>query len=272
MLNQFIEQQQAICAVFLENQDASQFMLSDDEISAAEELVEVLEVFHSATEIVSGEKYPTLGIILPFLHKLLSHTLAEAENDKRLTKRIKKAIRDDLTSRYQDDVVKKKFSIAMYLDPRFKAVPFLNDSVLLNVKLELIELVDADQQQQVPTEPEPSESPVKKRKLTKFFEGIIILPSDKAPLISPHEIVANELRKYEAEDPESLDSLEPLKWWKAREQQLKYLSRLAKRVLCVTASSVPSERLFSSAGNLVNEKKSCLLPESVDHLLFCMKT
>ena len=77
----------------------------------------MLEVFHSATEIVSGEKYPTLGIVRPLPHKLLSHTLAEAENDKRLTKRIKKAIMDDLTSRYQDDVVKKKLSIAMYLDP-----------------------------------------------------------------------------------------------------------------------------------------------------------
>ena len=149
--------------------------------------------------------------------------LAEAENDKCLTKRIKKAIRDDLTSQYQDDVVKKKLSIAMYLDPRFKAMSFLDDSeredVLLSVKLELIELIDADQQQQVLTEPEPSESPVKKR---KFFEAMIILPGDKAPLLSPHEIVTNKLRKYKAEDPESLDSLEPLKWWKAREQQLNY--------------------------------------------------
>ena len=59
-------------------------------------------------------------------------------------------------------------------------MPFLDDSerddVLLSVKLELIELIDADQQQQVPTEPEPSELPVKKSKLTKLFEGIIILP------------------------------------------------------------------------------------------------
>ena len=111
----------------------------------------------------------------------------------------------------------------MYLDSRFKAMSFLDDSeredVLLSVKLELIELIDADQQQQVLTEPEPSESPVKKR---KFFEGMIILPGDKAPLLSPHEIVTNELRKYKAEDPESLESLEPLKWWKAREQQLNY--------------------------------------------------
>ena len=51
--------------------------------------------------------------------------------------------------------------------------------------------------------------------------------------------------------------------WKAREQQLTYLSRLAKQVLCITASSVPSERLFSSAGNLVHEKRFCLSPETV---------
>ena len=94
-------------------------MPSGDEISAAEELVEVLEVFHSATEIVSREKYPTLGIVRPLLQKLLSHTLAEAENDKRLTKRIKKAIMDDLTSRYHD-VVKKKLSIACIWILEFK--------------------------------------------------------------------------------------------------------------------------------------------------------
>ena len=43
-------------------------------------------------------------------------------------------------------------------------MPFLDDSerddVLLSVKLKLIELIDADQQQQVRTEPEPSELPV----------------------------------------------------------------------------------------------------------------
>ena len=71
MLKRFIEQQQAICAVFLEDQEARQFIPSDDELSAAEELVAVLEVFNNATEIISGEKYPTLGMVLPLFHKLL---------------------------------------------------------------------------------------------------------------------------------------------------------------------------------------------------------
>ena len=49
----------------------------------------VLEIFHSATEIVSREKYPMLGIVQPLLQKLLFYTLAESLSDKPLSKRIK---------------------------------------------------------------------------------------------------------------------------------------------------------------------------------------
>ena len=96
----------------------------------------------------------------------------------------------------------------------------------------------------------------------------MIGPSEQLHLLSHEEIAANEFRKYEAEDSEPLERQELLKWWKTREHQLKYLSRVVKRVFCITASSVPSERLFSSAGNLVNEKRSCLSPENVDCLFF----
>ena len=65
---------------------------------------------------------------------------------------------------------------------------------------------------------------------------------------SPEDMASIEIARYDSEEPESLaiDKAEPLKWWKAREQQLKYMSLLVKKTLCITASSVPSERLFSS--------------------------
>ena len=52
---------------FLEDHDARQFMPSDEELSAAEELGDILEMFHDATEIISGENYQTLGIVHPLL-------------------------------------------------------------------------------------------------------------------------------------------------------------------------------------------------------------
>lgn len=65
-------------------------MPSDEEISAAEVLLGTLIMFHSATEIVSGEKYSTLGIVKPLLQELLYHTLAITPSDKGLAKQIKK--------------------------------------------------------------------------------------------------------------------------------------------------------------------------------------
>ena len=82
------------------------------------------------------------------------------------------------------------------------------------------------------------------------------------------ETAESELQKYELEDALSLDSKEPLLWWKEHELNYKFLSILAKQFLCITSTSVPSERLFSSAGNLLSERRSRLSPENVEKLLF----
>jgi len=63
----------------------------------------------------------------------------------------------------------------------------------------------------------------------------------------------------------------PLLWWKANELKYPILSESAKRYLCVPATSVASERVFSSAGDLASAQRSCLRSEHVDKLLFLEK-
>ena len=46
------------------------------------------------------------------------------------------------------------------------------------------------------------------------------------------------------------------------------MCRLVQKFFSFVATSVPSERLFSSAGNVIIEKQNCLTPELADQLIF----
>ena len=59
-----------------------------------------------------------------------------------------------------------------------------------------------------------------------------------------------------------------LSWWMIRESNYPLLSRLAKKFLCVPATSVEAERTFSALGNLLTKKRLCLTGTHVDMQLF----
>ncbi len=58
----------------------------------------------------------------------------------------------------------------------------------------------------------------------------------------------------------------PLDWWSRSSYRYPRLARLAMQYLAIPATSVPSERAFSTAGYIVNEKRSCLLPRMLVHV------
>ena len=252
----------------------------------AEDLLAILKPFHDATEVVSGEKYPTVSILSPLLHKLINITLEEKEDDSTFAKDVTRAIRVDLQGTYLDEDVQEKIRLSSYLDPRFKALPFLSAEdktvVMLTAKSELVTMIESDRQLEtgsnergesgeVPTcsstDQQSLSPPVKRKKLETLLEDVCGQTLHATPSTSD-EIAEAELRRYEAEGGVGLECNNPLEWWKARSSTYLYLSKLARKILCITATSVPSERLFSTAGNMVSEKRSCLLSENVDRLVF----
>lgn len=298
MLERLLEQQQAICAVLLESEkrDVRLLMPSSEEFAVAQELTEILKTFHFATEVISGEKYPTIGIAHPLLHKLLTVTLSENDEDSSLVRQVKRAVSVNLEGRYQDDAVQKLMRCGMFLDPRFKKAPYLSDAQRMDVrsdtKDELVKIIRECQERQasqgsssrhaltdstdtgscshvhagnsaeeIETPPRP-----KRTKLANLLGDIYVPSQNDAQTVE--EIAESEIQRYESEPGENLDSTRPLEWWSLRAGQYKYLSKLVKKVMCVTATSVPSERIFSSAGNILCEKRSCLSPSNVNRLVF----
>lgn len=63
---------------------------------------------------------------------------------------------------------------------------------------------------------------------------------------------------------------DPLHWWAANEHRFPTLSSLVRCYLAIQATSVPSERMFSDAGTIVDRKRA-LDPDNVDHLVFLHK-
>ena len=61
---------------------------------------------------------------------------------------------------------------------------------------------------------------------------------------------------------------DPLVAWQETGCVLKTLHKLAKKYLCICASSVPSERLFSKAGNLITEKRNHLSGSKASKIIF----
>lgn len=59
----------------------------------------------------------------------------------------------------------------------------------------------------------------------------------------------------------------PLEWWSAHWRAHDKLALLACKYLATPATTVPCERLFSVARNIVNKKRSALLSVSVNKLV-----
>lgn len=78
----------------------------------------------------------------------------------------------------------------------------------------------------------------------------------------------NELESY----IHSIDTFQTneniLNWWKARNNILPTMAKLALRILAIPATSAASKRAFSAAGRLIEERRSCLKAETIDALLF----
>lgn len=105
---------------------------------------------------------------------------------------------------------------------------------------------------------------LKKRKsLSSFFKKSLA----EADPLTHNARIKGELSAYLLSPETDADS-DPLQWWRLHEADFPRLSQMAKKYLSIPATSAPSERIFSTGGNIVTCTRACLKPESVDQLVF----
>lgn len=277
MIERVCEQQLSISSLLLQRRDLVHLEISAHEWRILEDIIEILHPFKIATQHLSGEKYPTLSAVGPLLAEIRRRVAIDA-NDSTTVKEFKKALRDDINSRYQHPHIKMLFNKTTFLDPRFKSLTHLSAlqreevsdvilAELIALANETVEIVDTssnDQDSMDNASAEPKQKKPKNALLDMLGDSFIIEPTSTS---TNEDVMKSELLRYKSEATIPLDQ-RPLEWWSVHSFVFPNLCKLALKYLCIPATSVPSEQLFSTAGNIVSNKRASLLPENVDKLVF----
>ena len=224
------------------------------------------------TTEISAEKYVTLSkevifiktlnkFVLNFIH---NNTLPEKINSMAIM------LKNELFSRFGKIEENMLISQATLLDPRFKKFAFSNENNcnnavnFLKAKAQSI-IIESDEPTSKQIAATTSSSTVNSNSaLWKEFDETVVnliggSNSSVAGII--------EVDKY-LNEPLISRTENPLVWWAERKKVYPRLYELVKRRLCITATSVPCERIFSKAGQVVSEKRSRLTTSKISQILF----
>lgn len=97
------------------------------------------------------------------------------------------------------------------------------------------------------------------------FDKCIKYSKDSLHMTYPTAVAISEIKMF-SEEPNFETKKDPLVWWCERQMMYPWLSKLAKKYLCVCATSVPCERIFSKAGQIVTERRNRLKSNNMEKL------
>ena len=245
-----------------EKDKIAELIFTEDEMLIVENLNSFLTKLDVFATKLGGSKFVTSSIVVPVLKGLQQH-LEPSLNDVSYIAELKNVMLTDIRQRITDNVNLEVMFKATALDVRYKRLKMIpknqRPSVYNNLKDEMQGLLLA-QQLRASNEDRRDESNNKKQKLSDFYES----ESDEEE--EDNNSVNREMERYlsEAEDREG----DTLQFWRDREASYPLLSKLARKYLCIPATSVEAERRFSDLGILLTKRRLCMTGEHVDAQLF----
>ena len=179
-----------------------------------------------------------------------------------------------LERRFDDIEDSKLLFIATCVDPRFKDKLFSSEAKRLARKCVIDNIVDDDDDDEVepqskrPHAESPNDFSVDAASTSKVWEYFTeILHDCRAPTYTEggKEVTVDQ---YFSEPLIDHKIGNPHTWWNNNQLQYPLLANLARCYLCFPSTSVSSERLFSRAGILYDERRNKLTAEHAEMLLF----
>ncbi|XP_061734385.1 E3 SUMO-protein ligase ZBED1-like [Nerophis ophidion] len=270
MIDRLYEQQQAItttlCLLGRNN-----MCLCDEEWSHIRQASDVLRPFEEATKEVSAEQYVTISKVIPLVCLLLQKVTTSADQGNSLASQLAAQCK----RRFQNIEHNHTLAASTFLDIRFKNIVFSDSANVDMIKSRIITEMqalacaetqstrhEADATASTVTQESPAECSSSKGIWQEFDSHVLAFQSNR----TANTYAYVEMRRYMEEKviPRIED---PLVRWKKNENTFPMLNKVAKKYLGTIAMSVPAERLFSKAGEIISQRRNRIKAENVNMLL-----
>lgn len=235
--------------------------LTAEEWKICGELCKVLKPFEDVTKKLTGLTDVCQKLIKRPFHKNVQEVVQN--------------LQIGILTRFNNLEMNKTIGTCSFLDPRYKLFAFSSSQAQNIIKEHVKKLATAEynKERQMTTAPVNHERPSTSNSevdedaelsVTSFLKTVLQKAQPPGTATSSAII---EVQRYLEE--RTIDITEdPLSWWRVKQHAYPILAKLARKYLCMVASSVPCERVFSKTGDIVNEKRTRLKPSKVMQLIF----
>ncbi|CAG9790324.1 unnamed protein product [Diatraea saccharalis] len=283
MLERLLEQKTAINLYMAER--------GGIEVPTAEEweqinyYIAILRCFYQATLDISSDS-SSISLIIPLIVMLNSKMTTKDEDPEKVIL-LKIQLRNSIHRRFSYLKNTPHLMIATLIDPRFKSKYFTNDETE-NTKTEILSFlrqtgsrsrsaaimdVDVDEPRPSCSNSDPAtEGVFTKKKDDDLWDShdnlassVTITSENELGLDHPGPPFQEHLTCF-LKEPLLLRNADIYEYWSS--SPYTYLRPIAIKYLSAPPSSVPSEQLFCAAGRIYADRRSNLIGENVDKLLF----
>lgn len=246
MIDYLLENEEAVDSVLQGTKKHQDLLLAKHQWKQLRAFHEVLIQLAQITEQMSASEYPTMSMICPMFTTLVT----KLDSVKGVATTFADTIAVGIKQRAANFASPSVELIASCLDPRFKSLTFVKENVRNAVYKTILKALKGIEKQ--------ANSP-KKPKLDQHYALFgLQAPAD----MSPVEI---EWKSYQREESPGI-AVSCMSWWSINHQQYPQVAVIARKYLCIPATSVPSEQLFSHAGDTITKKRNRLKADNVELL------
>ena len=235
------------------------------------QLCKILAPFETTTKVVSGENYMNGSLVIVLTNGLLDvcDRMKEKQDVHEDVKQVVVRLKNGISSRLGKVEHNLTYARCTFLDPRFKTTVFQNSTAAENAKLSVIGSLNqittvASSADTQAIEVEPVHDSEDEFSVWGSYRTNAAAFRSKGTSSSRAVI---EVQRYLQDDLIG-EKEDPFRWWDNHKHDYPLLSQLVRENCCALATSVPCERVFSKAGNILTERRSQLSSTKLKQLLF----